>query len=210
MTRIGTEFAPHAPAAARNREPILGVLREVLPASGMVLEIASGTGQHVGYFAPQFAGLVWQPSDRDLRMLESIAAWVGASGQANVRAPLEIDVQAAEWGIAAADAMININMIHVAPWSACDGLMAGAGRTLGAGAPLYLYGPYMVGGRHTAPSNQAFDRALRAQDPSWGVRDLDAVIACAAANGLAFERAVAMPANNLSVILRRRDGAPRQ
>ena len=208
MTRIGTEFAPHAPAAARNREPILGVLREVLPASGMVLEIASGTGQHVGYFAPQFAGLVWQPSDRDLRMLESIAAWVGASGQANVRAPLEIDVQAAEWGIAAADAMININMIHVAPWSACEGLMAGAGRTLGAGAPLYLYGPYMVGGRHTAPSNQAFDRALRAQDPSWGVRDLDAVIACAAANGLAFERAVAMPANNLSVILGRRDGAP--
>ncbi len=208
MTRIGTEFAPHAPAAARNREPILGVLREVLPASGMVLEIASGTGQHVGYFAPQFAGLVWQPSDRDLRMLESIAAWVGASGQANVRAPLEIDVQAAEWGIAAADAMININMIHVAPWSACEGLMAGAGRTLGAGAPLYLYGPYMVGGRHTAPSNQAFDRALRAQDPSWGVRDLDAVIACAAANGLAFERAVAMPANNLSVILRRRDDAP--
>ena len=210
MAGTGTEFDPHAPAAARNCEPILGVLREMLPASGTVLEIASGTGQHVGYFAPQFAGLVWQPSDQDPRMLASIAARARASGEGNILAPLQIDVHAADWGIAAADAMININMIHVAPWSACEGLMAGAGRTLGAGAPLYLYGPYMVGGRHTAPSNQAFDRALRAQDPSWGVRDLDAVIACAAANGLAFERTVAMPTNNLSVILRRRDGAPRQ
>ena len=130
-----------------------------------------------------------------------------ASGVGNIREPLAIDTHAADWGIARADAMININMIHIAPWSVCQAMLAGAGRILRADGPLYLYGPYRQGGQHTAPSNAAFDRALRAQDASWGVRDLDAVIECARACGLEFDRSVDMPSNNLSVIFRRQAGS---
>ncbi len=200
----------NAPATLRNRDPILGVLRELLPASGTVLEIASGTGEHVAYFAPAFPDLIWQPSEPDRTMHPSIVAWAQASGAGNIRAPLAIDTRssdwAADWGIARADAIININMIHIAPWPVCQGMIAGAGRILAAGGALYLYGPFMQGGRHTAPSNAAFDRGLRAQDERWGVRDLDAVIECARASGLEFERIVEMPANNLSVIFRRQAG----
>ena len=196
----------HAPAAARNRDPILGVLRELLPARGTVLEIASGTGEHVAYFAPHFSDLVFQPSEPDQAMHASIVAWARSCGADNIRAPLAIDTHAADWGIARADAMININMIHISPWSVCQAMLAGAGRILAADGPLYIYGPFMLGGRHTAPSNAAFDRGLRAQDERWGVRDLDAVIECARASGLEFERIVEMPANNLSVIFRRQAG----
>ena len=185
----------------------MGVLHGVLPARGIVLEIASGTGQHVGFFAPHFPDLAWQPSEPDRAMHPSIVAWAGASGAGNIAAPLAIDTGATDWGIARADAIININMIHIAPWAVCQGLMAGAGRILAAGGPLYLYGPFMQGGQLTAPSNARFDRTLRMQDASWGVRDLDAVIECARASGLEFERAVEMPSNNLSVIFRRQAGS---
>ena len=195
---------PHAPATARNRAPILAVLKRVLPPTGTVLEIASGTGEHVAYFAPNFPGLLWQPSDRDPANLPGIASWTAASGAANIRPPLLLDVEQTDWGLEAADAILCINMIHIAPWSAAEALMAGAGRLLPPGGPLYLYGPYKRGGAHTAPSNAAFDADLRRRDPSWGVRDLDDVVRLAATHALALNEVVPMPANNLSVVFRRR------
>ncbi len=207
MTSADPGAGRHAPSAESNRDPILGVLRGLLPTRGTVLEIASGTGQHIAYFAPHLPDLVWQPSEPDRAMHASIVAWSKASGAGNIREPLAIDTRAADWGIARADAMININMIHITPWSVCQAMLAGAGRILAPDGPLYLYGPFMQGGRHTAPSNAAFDRGLRASDASWGVRDLDAVIECARASGLEFERIVEMPANNLSVIFRRQAGS---
>lgn len=196
----------HAPAAERNREPILEVLSDCLPASGLVLEIAGGTGEHAVWFAERLPGLTWQPSDPDPSALASIAAWVAEAGLENLRPPIRIDVREGDWGIAAADAIVCINMIHISPWAATEGLLDGAARLLPAGAPLYLYGPYRRGGAHTAESNEAFDQSLRARNPEWGVRDLEAVTEAAAVRGLSFERAVPMPANNLSVILRR-DGS---
>ncbi|HVO17518.1 MAG TPA: DUF938 domain-containing protein [Alphaproteobacteria bacterium] len=204
MTADSPEARRHAPATARNREPILAVLRRVLPQAGVVLEIASGTGEHTAYFAPHCPGLTWQPSDADLDNLAGIAAWAAASGAADIRPPLVLDVGAADWGIASAAAILCINMIHVAPWAATEALMAGAARVLGAGAPLYLYGPYKRGGRHTAPSNAAFDADLRRRNPAWGVRDLDDVVRLAAAHGFDLAEVVEMPANNLSVVFRRR------
>jgi hypothetical protein len=192
-----------APAVARNRDPILAVLREVLPAAGTVLEIASGTGEHAVHFAAALPHLVWQPTDPDAQARGSIAAHAAATGLANLLAPLELDASAPVWPVTRADALVSINMIHISPWRATQGLMAGAARVLPAGAPLYLYGPYRQHGRHTAPSNAAFDESLRARDPEWGVRDLDEVVALAAEHGLALQRSVAMPANNLSVIFRR-------
>jgi hypothetical protein len=194
----------HAPATARNRDAILAVLRETLPESGLVLEIASGTGQHVCHLAAALPGLRFQPSDPDAESRESIAAWTGQSGLSNVLAPLALDVVEDDWSdrAPAADAILNINMIHISPWSACRGLLRGAGRLLAPGAPLYLYGPYKRGERHTAPSNEAFDQSLRERDERWGVRDLDDVVACAREHGFALERTLEMPANNLSVILR--------
>lgn len=190
----------HAPATERNREPILAVLREVLPASGVVLEIASGSGQHTAFFAPHFPDLIWQPSDPDPVARASIAAW--CEGISNVRAPLALDVTRRPWPIAEADAILNVNMIHISPWEACEALMDGASELLAPGAALFVYGPFQRGGKHTAPSNEAFDQSLRARDPSWGVRDLDDVARTAARRGLALERIVEMPANNLSVIFR--------
>jgi cyclopropane fatty-acyl-phospholipid synthase-like methyltransferase len=192
-----------APAVARNRDPILEVLRDVLPAAGTVLEIASGTGEHAVHFAAALPDLAWQPTDPDVQALGSIAAHAAHAGLANLLAPLELDASAPVWPVTQADAIVSINMIHIAPWRATQGLMAGAARLLSAGSPLYLYGPYRRHGRHTAPSNAAFDESLRARDPAWGVRDLDEVVALAAGNGLTLQRAVAMPANNLSVIFRR-------
>jgi hypothetical protein len=192
-----------APAVARNRDPILAVLREVLPAAGTVLEIASGTGEHAIHFAAALPHLVWQPSDPDAQARSSIAAHAMQAGLANLLPPLELDAAAPVWPVTRADALVSINMIHISPWGATQGLMAGAARVLPAGAPLYLYGPYRRHGQHTAPSNAAFDESLRARDPEWGVRDLDEVSALAAAHGFTLQRTVAMPANNLSVIFRR-------
>lgn len=192
-----------APATERNREPILAVLRQVLPASGTVLEIASGTGQHAVHFAPALPGTTWQPSDPDAAARASIAAWIAHAGVANVRAPLALDVCRQPWGIDAAAAVVCINMIHIAPWAAAEALFAGAGKLLGPGGVLFLYGPYRRGGAHTAPSNAAFDAQLRATDPDWGVRDMEAVIALGAAQGLRCDEPVPMPANNFCLVLRK-------
>lgn len=191
----------YAPATARNREPILEVLRRLLPPRGLILEVASGTGEHTAFFAPQFPALEWQPSDPDPAARASIAAWT--SGLANVRTPLELDAAAPDWPIEHADAVLCINMIHISPWTATLGLLAGAAKLLRVGGLLYLYGPYKQGGRHTAPSNAAFDDSLRASDLAWGVRDLDNVADAAREAKFGSPEAIAMPANNLSVIFRR-------
>lgn len=195
----------YAPAVARNREPILAVLRRVLPSSGRVLEIASGSGEHARFFAAALPHLTWQPSDSDPRARASIAAFRDAGAPPNLLPPIALDASAAEWPVAGAAAVVCINMIHIAPWSACEGLMAGAARILPQGGVLYLYGPYKEEGRHTAPSNAAFDADLRARDPRWGVRDLGEVIALAHRHGLMHRETVAMPANNRSVVFRRGD-----
>ncbi|HEY0709001.1 MAG TPA: DUF938 domain-containing protein [Polyangia bacterium] len=194
----------HAPATTRNREPILEVLRRVLPAEGTVLEIASGTGEHAVFFAAAFPRLIWQPTDADAGALASIAAWTSESSASNVATPLPLDVSASTWPIERADAIFCANMIHIAPWAACLGLLSGAGRCLPPGAPLVTYGPYRIGGAHTSESNAAFDADLRARNPLWGVRDLEAVVEVASANGLDLAERVAMPANNQTLVFRRR------
>ena len=190
----------HAPAAARNRDPILDVLRPRLPAQGLVLEVASGSGEHIVHFAEALPDLVFQPSDPDGDARASIDDWVRTTGLANVRPALALDAASDEWPIDRADAVLCANMIHIAPWPAAVGLIAGAGRLLAAGGLLYLYGPYRRGGRHTAPSNEAFDRDLRRRNPAWGVRDLEAVAALAEAQGFGPPEIVEMPANNLSLV----------
>ena len=202
MTMIDDDL-PRAPAVARNRDPILAVLGRVLPPSGTVLEVASGTGEHAAYLAARLPGLTWQPSDADPGAVDVIGRRVATSGAANLLAPLLLDTRAEAWPLRQAEALVCVNMIHIAPWAASAGLMQGAGRLLAEGGVLYLYGPYKIGGRHTAPSNAAFDDSLRRQNPEWGVRDLDAVTAEAEANGLALAETVAMPANNLSVVFTR-------
>ena len=194
----------HAPATQRNRDAILAVLRDVLPTTGIVLEVASGSGEHVIHFARHLPDLTFQPSDPMAESLESVAAWVGSSGVANVLPPRRLDVTERPWPVEAADAILCINMIHIAPWAATEGLLAGAAALLQPGAPLYLYGPYKRGGRHTADSNQAFDDQLRAQNPAWGVRDLEKVADLAESLGLSAPSITDMPANNLSVVFRRR------
>lgn len=196
-----------ASAVSRNTGPIVGVLREVLPAVGRVLEIASGTGQHAIAFARAFPGIEWQPSDPDADARASIAAWIAAEGLENIAPPQAIDTTHAGWEAGLTprpDAILCINMIHIAPWAACEGLLRGAGGLLAPGGVLYLYGPYKRDGRHTAPGNEAFDASLRARNPEWGVRDLAVVADCAGENELALERSVDMPVNNLSAIFRRR------
>lgn len=195
----------YAPAVARNREPILAVLRRVLPAGGLVLEVASGSGEHAAFFAQGLPQITWQPSDPDPRARASIAAFREAGATHNLLPPLALDAAMPEWPIARAAAVVCINMIHIAPWSACAGLMAGAARVLPSAGVLYLYGPYKEEGRHTAPSNEAFDADLRARDPSWGVRDLGEVMALARRYGLVHQETVTMPANNRSVVFRRGD-----
>jgi SAM-dependent methyltransferase len=190
-----------APAAARNRDAILAVLRDHLPGRGLVLELASGSGEHAVHFAAQLPELVFQPSDPDAAARASIDVW--AAGAANLRPALALDATAAAWPITAADAVLCINMIHISPWRAAEGLVAGAARILSPDGVLFLYGPYKRGGVHTAPSNLAFDADLRARNPEWGVRDLEAVAALATAAGFAAPTIVPMPANNLSLIFRR-------
>lgn len=194
----------HAPSAERNRDPILAVLRRVLPPAGLVLEVASGTGQHAVAFAAALPDLTWQPSDGDAGALDSIRAWAAGAALPNLAEPLCLDAAAPEcWPVERADAIVCINMIHIAPWEACQGLMRGAGRVLAADGVLALYGPYRRDGAHTAPSNGEFEAWLKARDPRFGVRDLEAVTAEAAAHGMVLEEVVAMPANNFTVVFRR-------
>jgi SAM-dependent methyltransferase len=193
----------HAAATERNREPILDVLRRVLPPSGLVLEIASGTGQHVTFFAGMLPNLRWQPSDPSPAHQDSIRAWSAASGAENIAPPLPLDVERQPWPVSSADAILNINMIHIAPWSATGALFEGAARLLPPSGVLYLYGPFKRDGQHTAESNQRFDERLRAEDPRWGVRDLTEVKSVAATAGFTALEVIPMPANNLSLVFRR-------
>jgi len=193
----------HAPSAVRNRDPLLAVLRRVLPASGVVLEVASGTGQHAAWFAAHLPGLGWQPTDPDPARRASIAAWADEAGAPDLRPPLDLDVLRDPWPVPRADAVVCVNLIHIAPWRCAEALFRGAARLLPPGGPLVLYGPYRVAGAHTADSNAAFDASLRGQDPDWGVRDLEAVVTAAARAGLDWSETVPMPANNLTVVFRR-------
>ena len=196
------EDRQYAPAATRNRGPILNVLRSILPSSGTVLEVASGTGEHVVHFAQAFPMVTWQPSDPSREARHSIDAWIAAEGLENVRPPLDLDAASDSWPVDHAAAVVCINMIHISPWASTEGLMRGASRVLDAGAPLYLYGPFHRATRPIAPTNAAFDEDLRSRDPRWGLRDLDEVAVCAGSHGFVLDRVVEMPANNLSIIFR--------
>ncbi len=180
------------------------MLRDALPSAGQVLEVASGTGEHAVHFARTFPHLDWQPSDPDEAALRSIQAWRAQVGLPNLRAPIRLDVRDEDWPTARADAILCINMVHISPWAATQALMKGARRQLPGGGLLYLYGPYRRAGIPTAPSNEAFDLSLKARDPSWGLRSLEEVVERAAACDLELDRVVEMPANNLSVLFRRR------
>ena len=192
-----------APAAARNRQPILDVLRPRLPAQGLVLEVASGSGEHVIHFAEALPDLVFQPSDPSPEARASIDDWVQMLALGNVRPALPLDAAGNVWPLERADAVLCCNMIHIAPWEAAVGLIAGAGHILPKDGMLYLYGPYRRGGRHTAPSNEAFDLDLRRRDAAWGVRDLEAVASLAEARGFGVPEIIDMPANNLSLVFKR-------
>ena len=194
----------HAPATERNRDVILAVLRDELPSSGLVLEVASGSGQHVVHFAATLPALDWQPSDPDPAALVSIESWRQEVGLPNVRPPLRLDASA-DWPVERADAILCVNMVHISPWEATLGLMKGAGAILPPGGLLYLYGPYLRENVETAPSNLAFHASLKARDPQWGLRRVEDVIAAAEGEGLVLRRLLEMPANNLSLIFRRRD-----
>lgn len=187
----------HAPATLRNRDAILAALRRHLPAQGVVLEVASGTGEHAAFFAAGLGGVRWQASDPDPDARASIDAYAAPGALP----ALALDAAAWPWPIAAADAVVCINMIHIAPWAATLGLLRGAAAVLSPGGPLLLYGPFRRDGAHTAPSNAEFDAGLRAEHPAWGVRDLEAVVA--AATGFGPPAVEAMPANNLVVVFRR-------
>jgi SAM-dependent methyltransferase len=193
----------YRPHVVRNRGPILDILKRVLPAQGLVLEVASGSGEHAAYFAKALPSLTWQPTDLDAGALASIDAHRAAASAPNLLRPLQLDVHSARWPVDRADVVLCNNMIHIAPWSACESLIAGAARVLPAGGILYLYGTYKIDGRHTAPSNEAFDAQLRSQNAAWGIRDLADVAALAQRHGLGPAETVAMPANNLSVIFPR-------
>ncbi|SAL22520.1 DUF938 domain-containing protein [Caballeronia humi] len=203
MTDSDIAVRRKAPAAERNRDAILAVLARVLPERGVVLEIASGTGQHAVHCARALPGIDWQPSDPDAGSRASIEAWRVHEGLANLKTPLATDVRAADWGVKSAAAIVCVNMIHIAPWDAAEALFDGAGRLIAAGGVLYLYGPYKRDGAHTAPSNEAFDAQLRATDPRWGVRDMEAVDALGRGAGFVLEEVVPMPANNFSLVFRK-------
>jgi SAM-dependent methyltransferase len=189
-----------APATERNRDAIAKLLAEILPSEGTVLEVASGTGEHVVHFAQAFPHLVWQPSDYDVAGIASIAAWRAEAGWPNILPPVQVDAMASEWPITRADAILCINMIHIAPWAATEGLIAGAARLLPSGGLLYLYGPFREAGVPTAESNEAFDASLKSRNPGWGLRDVADVAALAENWGLALDHRITMPANNLSLV----------
>ena len=197
----------HAPATLRNREPLLAVLRDVLPEKARVLEIASGSGEHAAWFSEHLPRVSWQPSDADPEARASVEAHRAEAGLANLLPSIALDAMDPRWDApGGADAIVCINMIHIAPWAACEGLFRGAARVLAAGGVVFLYGPFRFGGAFTAPSNAEFDGSLRARDARWGVRDLDDVTALAESHGFSRERVVAMPANNHSIVFRRGTG----
>ena len=193
-----------APSAERNKQPILNVLRRVLPPAGVVLEIGSGTGQHVAHFARALPALAFQPSELDESRHASINGWIRHEKLANVRAPLAFDVTRLPWPLRSADAIVCINMIHISPWEATVALMRGAGEILPAGGVLVTYGPYRREGRHTTPTNETFDASLKARDPRWGVRDIESVTAMANQAGLELAETVAMPVNNFILVYRKK------
>jgi len=198
-----------SPSAARNTAPILAVLKRVLPAHGKVLEIGCGTGEHAVCFAEAMPALTWLPSDPDPGSRASTASWIAFKGLNNVLPPLDIDVSASSWGVehvAPFDAIVSINMVHIAPWAATLGLFAGAGRLLRASGVLFLYGPFMQNGEHNAPSNAAFDESLKSRNPSWGLRDIADLERVAAASGLHLRETIEMPANNMSLVFVRGSG----
>ncbi len=188
-----------APATERNRQPILDLIRSILPQSGLVLEVASGTGQHARFFAEALPNLRWQPSDTSPDALRSIRAWVDEAGCETLLAPLELDVRWPEWPLAEADAVICINMIHISPWACTEALFERTASLLAEGAPLVTYGPYRLHGRHTSESNAAFDESLRARDPAWGVRDVDDLVALGSRTGFSLAARYDMPANNMTL-----------
>ena len=197
----------YADATQRNRQPILEVLQRILPPEGNILEIASGTGQHAVFFASELVNHHWYPSDADPLLRESIEAWRNHSPRENLHPPMEIDAISSPWSIEnkpiSLNAIVNINMIHIAPWKACLGLIAGANRILSTDGILYLYGPYKRNNQHTAPSNEMFDHSLRSRNSQWGVRNLEEVVEVAEAKNFKLQEVVTMPANNLSVILQK-------
>nr|WP_237219688.1 DUF938 domain-containing protein [Sphingomonas arenae] len=192
-----------SPSVARNTTPILEVLADWLPASGRMLEVASGSGEHAVAFARAFPQLEWQPSDPDGMAVESISAWCEEAGCTNLLPPLRLDVRAEDWGVNAADALLAINMVHISPWEASIGLLDGAARLLPSGGPLILYGPWLVKGEPTAPSNLAFDADLRSRNPEWGLRKVEDFRAEGAERGLSLVDQRAMPANNRMLLFRR-------
>lgn len=201
MNDIPPAAARTSPATARNRQPILEVLRPRLPDGARVLEVASGAGEHAVFLAAALPRVRWQPTDRDAEALASIAAWRSAAGPANLAAPVWLDAaDLGSWPGGPFEAVICINMVHISPWAATEGLMAGAARVLAPGGRLFLYGPYLEAGMETAPSNLVFDESLQSRDPTWGLRNLAEVKVLAAASGLGFAERVVMPANNLIVV----------
>jgi hypothetical protein len=193
-----------SPSTARNRDPILMVLRPRLPRSGTVLEIAAGAGEHAVYFAAALPHLQWRPTDPDAGALVSIGAWRSHAALPNLLEPLQLDASdPAKWPVGPVDAVVTINMVHISPWAATEGLMRGAAERLPSGGLLYLYGPYLEDGVETAPTNLMFDESLKSRNPAWGLRRLADVQALAAGLGLALEERIAMPANNLSLFFRR-------
>ena len=192
------------PAALRNAEPIAAVLRRLLAEQSAVLEIASGTGQHAAHFVKSMPTIQWQPTDFDSVSLASIAEWRGETGVANFKEPLLLDVCDPEWPVESADVVFCANMIHIAPWECCLGLVSGASRVLSPGGALLLYGPFFTEDTPTAPSNIAFDESLRSRNAEWGIRRLADIQSAAQASGLELEEQVSMPANNLMLVFRRR------
>lgn len=200
---MGLDAKRHAPATLRNRSAIVSVLNRILPKTGRVVEIASGSGEHVVHFAEAFPELDWQPSDFDAGARASIDAWVGEAALPNIADALTLDASSPNWPIEDAAAILCINMIHISPRSATEGLLAGSGRLLAPGAPLFLYGPFRIAGQPTAPSNEAIDRSLKARDPEWGVPNLEEVESAAKIQGFLLSETIEMPANNISVIFRK-------
>ena len=210
MNRADSKLTGHgmtkafAPAAERNQQPILDVLRRTLPSDGLVLEIASGTGQHASFFSTHLTTIRWQPSDASHEALESISARVREAGRDNLLPPLELDVRATPWPVVGAEAIVCINMIHIAPWESTVALFHGASRILEEARPLITYGPYRLHGTHTAQSNAAFDESLRSRNIEWGVRDVDDLQRLGEETGFELVERVAMPANNMTLIWTRR------
>ena len=207
MTKVpctpSPDYRQHAPSTEQNKKPILAVLRRVLPETGLLLEIAAGSGQHATYFAPYFPSLTWQPSEPDTDSRASIKAWIEHVSTGNCNLPIDLDVTSNPWPLSNVDAIFSSNMIHITPWECCTSLLAGAGKILGPLGVLILYGPFMRGGKHTAYSNSQFDNSLKKRDPAWGIRDLDEVAEVAKSFGLACSEVVEMPANNLAMILKK-------